>query len=90
LKKRRLRKPSRPYRARLYTRIKPYSTLAPFTRYSECRFTDYEKATDQERKTFGSSIIAVLRKKNKKIITSLQDARARSNSIIPINRLAFR
>jgi hypothetical protein len=74
---------------RLYAHMKPYFTLAPFTGYSECRFTDLEKATDQERKTFGSSMIAVLRKKNKKII-SLQDARARSNSIIPINRLAFR
>ena len=33
---------------------KPYSILAPFTRYSEGRFTDYRKTTDEERKAFGA------------------------------------
>jgi hypothetical protein len=49
----------------MYTRIKPYSTLASFNRCSEGRFTDYRRATDQERKTFGSPMIAVLRKREK-------------------------
>jgi hypothetical protein len=42
---------------------KPYSILAQFTRYSEGRFMDYRKTTEEERKVFGSSMIAVFRKR---------------------------
>lgn len=42
---------------------KPPSVLTPFTRYSEGRFIDYRKTTDNERKVFGSPVIAVFRKK---------------------------
>lgn len=43
---------------------KACSILAPFTRYSEGRFIDYRRTTDEERKVFGSPMIAVFRKKN--------------------------
>lgn len=65
----------------MYTRIKPYSTLAPFTRYSEGRFTDYRKATDQERKTFGSPMIVVFRKREKQEDNSKFAGRARQKQI---------
>jgi hypothetical protein len=42
---------------------KPHALLHPFTRYSQARFKDYRKATEEERKRFGSSQIAVFRRK---------------------------
>jgi len=42
---------------------KPGSQLAKFTRYSEGRFKDYRRTTEEERRTFGSPWIAVYRKK---------------------------
>jgi hypothetical protein len=42
---------------------KPHSLLLPFTRYSEGKFKDYRKTTKEEQKHFGSSWIAVFRKK---------------------------
>jgi hypothetical protein len=42
---------------------KPQALLEPFTRYSQARFKDYRRATDEERKRFGSSQIAVFKKK---------------------------
>jgi len=42
---------------------KPHSLLQPFTRYSEGKFRDYRKTTKEEQKYFGSSCIAVFRKK---------------------------
>jgi len=42
---------------------KPHSLLQPLTRYSEGKFKDYRKTTKEERKHFGSSWIAVFRKK---------------------------
>jgi hypothetical protein len=46
----------------LYSR-KPDSLLRPFTRYSEGKFRDYRRTTDEEKKIFGSSWIAVFKKK---------------------------
>lgn len=43
---------------------KPRSLLRPFTRYSEGKFKDYRKTTEEERRRFGSSWIAVFRKKD--------------------------
>jgi hypothetical protein len=42
---------------------KPDSLLHPFTRYSEGKFKDYRRPTEEERKHFGSPWIAVFRKK---------------------------
>jgi len=42
---------------------KPHSLLQPFTRYSEGKFKDYRKTTKEEQKHFGSSWIAVFKKK---------------------------
>jgi hypothetical protein len=42
---------------------KPQALLEPFTRYSQGRFKDYRKATEEELKRFGSSQIAVFKKK---------------------------
>jgi hypothetical protein len=42
---------------------KPHSILVPFTRYKEGKFKDYRKATEEERKIFGSPWIAVFKKK---------------------------
>ncbi len=44
---------------------KPQSLLQPFTRYSKGKFKDYRKPTQEERKRFGGSWIAVFRKKTK-------------------------
>ena len=44
---------------------KPYSILAPFTRYKEGKFKDYRRTTEEERKVFGSPWIAVYKKKPK-------------------------
>jgi len=44
---------------------KPYSILAPFTRYKEGKFKDYRRTTEEERKVFGSPWIAVYQKKPK-------------------------
>jgi len=44
---------------------KPQSLLQPFTRYSKGRFKDYRKPTEEERRKFGGSWIAVFRKKTK-------------------------
>jgi len=41
----------------------PHSLLKPFTRYGEGKFRDYRKTTKEERKHFGSSWIAVFKKK---------------------------
>ena len=48
----------------LYSR-RSYSLLLPFTRYSEGKFEDYRKPTKEEREHFGSSWIAVFKKKRK-------------------------
>jgi hypothetical protein len=42
---------------------KPDSLLRPFTRYSEGKFKDYRRPTEEERKHFGGSWIAVFRKR---------------------------
>jgi hypothetical protein len=42
---------------------KPYSILVPFTRYKENKFKDHQKATREEKGVFGSSLIAVFKKK---------------------------
>jgi len=42
---------------------KPHSLLQPFTRYSEGKFRNYRKTTEEERKHFGGSWIAVFKKK---------------------------
>jgi len=42
---------------------KPNSILEPFTRYKQAKFKDYRRTTPNERKVFGSSFIAVFRKK---------------------------
>ena len=42
---------------------KPSSILEPFTRYKQAKFKDYRRTTPNERKVFGSSFIAVFRKK---------------------------
>jgi hypothetical protein len=42
---------------------KPGSLLRPFTRYSEAKFKDYRRPTEEERKRFGGSWIAVFKKK---------------------------
>ena len=42
---------------------KPQSLLHPFTRYSKGKFQDYRKQTENEKKKFGGSWIAVFRKK---------------------------
>jgi len=42
---------------------KPHSLLHSLTRYSEGKFKDYRKTTKEEQKHFGSSCIAVFRKK---------------------------
>gem|GEM_PF-558445 len=44
---------------------KPHSLLHPFTRYSEGKFKDYRRTTEEEKKRFGSSWIAVFRKKQR-------------------------
>jgi hypothetical protein len=44
---------------------KPYSILVPFTRYSEGKFKDYRKTTEEERKFFGSPWIAHVQKEVK-------------------------
>ena len=44
---------------------KPYSILVPFTRYKEGKFKDYRKTTEEEKKAFGGSWIAVYKKKTK-------------------------
>ena len=46
----------------VYSR-KSYSLLRPFTRYSEGKFKDYRRVNKEEAKHFGSSWIAVFRKK---------------------------
>jgi hypothetical protein len=38
---------------------KPYSIFVAFTNYSEGRFKDYRRITEEERKSFGSPWIAV-------------------------------
>jgi len=45
---------------------KSHSILVPFTRYEEGEFKDYRKATEEERKVFGSPWIAVYKKKRNK------------------------
>lgn len=42
---------------------KPYSILIAFTNYSEGRFKDYRKTTEEEKRYFGSPWIAIYRKK---------------------------
>ena len=42
---------------------KSNSLLRPFTRYSQGKFKDYRRPTEDERKHFGSSWIAVFKKK---------------------------
>jgi hypothetical protein len=42
---------------------KLYSILVPFTRYKENKFKDHQKATREEKGVFGSSLIAVFKKK---------------------------
>ena len=44
---------------------KPNALLQPFTRYSQARFKDYRKTTEQERKKFGGEMIAVFKKKTR-------------------------
>ena len=39
--------------------------LIPFTRYSQAKFRDYRRPTEEERKDFGGSWIAVFKKKTK-------------------------
>jgi hypothetical protein len=42
---------------------KPGSILVPFARYREARFRDYRRTTEDEKRTFGGSWIALFRKK---------------------------
>ena len=52
---------------RLYTYShKPESPLAPFREYGSGRRRDYRRATEEERKAFGSPWIAVYRKIEKR------------------------
>ena len=44
---------------------KPESLLIPFTRYSDARFKDYRRPTEEERKHFGGSWIAVFKRKTR-------------------------
>jgi len=44
---------------------KPHSILVPFMRYREGKFRDYRRATEDERKCFGSSWIAMYKKKRR-------------------------
>jgi hypothetical protein len=48
----------------VYSR-KSHSLLRPFTPYSKAKFTDYRKPTEEERERFGSSWIALFRKKSR-------------------------
>jgi len=45
---------------------KPQSLLTPFTRYSQAKFKDYRKPTEQEREKFGGTMIAVFKKRRRK------------------------
>jgi hypothetical protein len=53
-------------RLHLYSQ-EPGSQLRPFTRYNQGKFKDYRRPSEEEKKLFGGSWIAVFREKKKEV-----------------------